>query len=124
MRYRFGVRWLVVLGLLLSGCGPIVYVNQVTNHAAGLVDQARRADAEHKSPYWFTRATQYLHLAHEDAARADFQGANHFGRLSAEAAQHALDEAKTTTAPAKDDKPEPAVAPAPPAPVAPAKETP
>jgi hypothetical protein len=116
MRYVCSVRWLLVF---VVGCGPIVYVNQVTNHAAGLVDQARHADAEHKSPYWFTRATQYLHLAHEDAARADFQGANHFGRLSAEAAQHALDDANTTAA----AKPEPAVAPAPPA-LSPAKDAP
>ena len=85
------MKWLVVL---LVGCGPVVYVNQVTNQASSLVERAHQADAEHKSPYWWTRATQYLRLAHEDVARSDFQGANHFGRLAAEAAQHALDEAK------------------------------
>ena len=90
MSYRVDVRWLILLAV---GCGPIVYVNQVTNHASTLVDQARHADAAHLAPYWYTRATQYLHLSHEDAARADFQGANHFGRLAAEAAQHAIDDA-------------------------------
>lgn len=52
MSYRSGMRWLVGLVVALAvGCGPIVYVNQVTNQAAGLVDEARRADAEHYSPY-------------------------------------------------------------------------
>ncbi len=63
LRPRSGrnMRWLVVLAV---GCGPIVYVSEVTNHAAGLVDQARRVDAEHYAPYWYTRATQYLHMSH------------------------------------------------------------
>nr|HEX4318847.1 hypothetical protein [Kofleriaceae bacterium] len=73
-----------------AGCGPIVYINAVTNHAQSSVDAATAAGAAKIAPYWYTRATLFLHLAREEAARADFQGANHFGRLADEAATVAL----------------------------------
>ena len=78
----------------LCGCGPIVYVDQVTNHAQSSVDAAAAADCARLSPYWYTRATMLLHLAREEAARADFQGANHFGHLADQAATEALREVK------------------------------
>lgn len=87
------MRALAITLLLATGCGPIVYVNEVTNHASVEVDAAKRAGAEDKAPYWYTRAVLYLHAAREEAARADFQGANHFGRLAAESARKAQDEA-------------------------------
>jgi predicted RNA polymerase sigma factor len=74
------------LAVVATACGPIAYLNQVTSHAQSAVDAATAAGAETASPYWYTRATLLLHLAREEAARADFQGANHFGRLSEEAA--------------------------------------
>ncbi len=106
------MRWVLVA--CLTACGPVAYVNQVTRTAAVSVDEARAAKAEKLSPYWWTRATLYLHMAREVAGHADFQGANHFGRLAEEAAQKAIAEAKaggaqpppadlnTTTAPAKE----------------------
>ena len=79
---------------VLAGCGPIVYVSEVTFHASDAVDAARAAHADKYAPYWWTRATQYLAKAREIAAYADFQGANRFGRLATEAANKATEEAQ------------------------------
>jgi hypothetical protein len=120
----------------LSGCGPIVYVSEVSRHASDSVDAARAAHADKYAPYWWTRATQYLEKAREVAAHSDFQGANRFGRLAAEAADKATEEAliaardpskrprdvRPDVAPAKD-APAPRAAPAKDAPV-PAKDAP
>jgi hypothetical protein len=109
--------------LLAAGaCGPIEYVNTVTRRADSAVEEARAANAAKWSPYWWTRAVVYLHMAREVAGHADYQGANHFGRLSSEAAEKAAEEAEVAgrdpskrpvnpmdMAPAKD---EPGVAPA------------
>jgi len=77
-----------------AGCGPIGYVGTVSHRAADAVDAARAAGADTLAPYWWTRATQYLAMAREVAAHADFQGANRFGRLAAEAAEQARAEAE------------------------------
>ena len=108
--------WVIALALL--GCGPIQYIRTVPYGAADKVDRARSLQAEKFSPYWWTRAVVYLHMAREVAAHADFQGANHFGRLSSEAADRAAEEAEVAArdpskrpvnptkelAPAKDSK--------------------
>lgn len=116
-------RWVIVA--LLSGCGPVGYISQVTFDADNAVAAARAANAEKYSPYYWTRATQYLHMAREVAAHADFQGANRFGRLATEAANNARAEAeagaKAGPVPAKPEGP---VAPAKSDEPAPAKETP
>ncbi|HEX7836102.1 MAG TPA: hypothetical protein VF469_01500, partial [Kofleriaceae bacterium] len=86
-----------VLVLLLAGalgCGPITYVGDVSHRASDAVDAARAAQAEKYAPYWWTRATEYLHKAREVAAHADFQGADRFGRLAAEAANQAAIDAR------------------------------
>ena len=128
--------WLVVFALAFAGCGPIVYVNEVTRNAATKVDEARAAEADKYAPYWWTRAKEYLRKAKELAAHADFQAANRYGRLSSEAAEHAIAEAETAKtdpkrrapagkdlAPAKDGATVAPVAPAKDgAPVAPAKD--
>jgi len=77
----------------LAACGPIAYVNEV-RRADDAVANARHAEADKYAPYWWTRATQYLHKAREVAAHADFQGANRFGRLATEAANKATEEAR------------------------------
>jgi sRNA-binding protein len=92
-----GPRLALVLAALATGlaaCGPVAYVGDVTLRADDAVAAARRAEAEKLAPYWWTRATQYLHKARERAAYADFQGANRFGRLAAEAAEQAIVDAK------------------------------
>lgn len=86
------MRWLFVLCV---ACGPVAYVNQVTRGAQSALDEAKAANADKYSPYWWTRATLYLHMAREVAGRADFQGANHFGRLAEDAAHEATQEAQT-----------------------------
>ena len=98
--------------IAVASCGPFAYVDQVTLHADDAVEEARTAGAAQYSPYYWTRATQYLVMAREVAAHADFQGANRFGRLAEEAAIKAKAEAL-----AKRSEPTPA---APIAPIAPA----
>lgn len=115
--------WLLALALV--GCGPIVYVNEVTRRASTAVAEARAAEADKYSPYYWTRATEYLRKARELAAHADMQEANRYGRLASEAAELALEEATTAKKdPARRTAPEPV--PASPAgrQPAPAKETP
>ena len=90
---------IVVLIAATTACGPIVYVNEVTRSASDAVETVRLAQADKYAPYWWTRAQQYLHQARVKAARADFQGANRFGRLANEAADRAVEEA---TAAARD----------------------
>jgi hypothetical protein len=113
--------------MLLASCGPVAYVGQVTLKADDAVDAARVSEAEKYSPYWWTRATQYLHMARDVAAHADYQGANHFGRLATEAAEKAKAEAEDPArraqinAAPKTDKTGPVVAPAKNEPIAPAK---
>ena len=123
-------RWVLIA--LLSACGPVAYVSQVTLDADSAIAMARAAHAEKYSPYWWTRAMQYQHMAKEVAAHADFQGANRFGRLATEAAKQAQAEAAVNekagvvpgapekAAPAKDDGPAPAKDEAP----VPAKDAP
>lgn len=74
---------------LLVACGPIEYVNQVTRKASSEVEAARAVSADKHAPYWYTLAVEYLHKAREEAAAADFQSANLFGRRSAKAARKA-----------------------------------
>lgn len=85
--------WVIALALW-AGCGPIAYINQVPRDAAPKVERARQLQADKYSPYWWTRAVVYLHMAREVAAHADYQGANRFGRLAAEAAEKAAAEAE------------------------------
>ena len=96
--------WVFVLGACLgsagvTACGPIEYVNQVTRRASSSVSAARAANAEKLSPYWWTRAVEYLHQARVLAAHSDFQAANRFGRLATESADKAREEALAGGAP-------------------------
>lgn len=79
----------MLLVLLACACGPIEYVNQVTRRASAQVEAARAAGADKNAPYYYTRAVEYLHKAREEAADADYQAANRFGRLSEQAARRA-----------------------------------
>lgn len=108
---------LAMLAAAPAACGPIAYVGEVTWRADSAVAEARHAEAEKHAPYWWTRATQYLKKAREVAARADFQGANRYGRLATEAARQAVieaqDPAKRPIDPQRAEPPQgPAAAPA------------
>lgn len=90
IRYvRMARACLVALVVLSAACGPIAYVNEVTRRAASSVEEARAAEAEKYAPYYWTRAIEYLVKARETAARADYQGANRYGRLATESAEKA-----------------------------------
>jgi hypothetical protein len=86
----------ICLGAALAiygACGPIEYVSHVTTGAGPAIEAARSADAAKWSPYWWTRANEYFHKAREEAAYSHFEAANHFGRLSEDAAAKAREEA-------------------------------
>lgn len=82
----------------LLGCGPVDYLNTVARKATRAVAEARAAGAEKLSPYEYWSAVEYLQMAREKAAYADYQVANGYGdkalkmatearRLAAEKAQ-------------------------------------
>jgi hypothetical protein len=97
----------------LAACGPIAYVNDVTRKASDAVDEARAAEADKYAPYYWTRAVEYLRQARTIAAYADYQAANRFGRLAAEAAELAVQEANEVKKdPSKRKGKEPDIAPA------------
>ena len=77
----------------LAGCGPVA----TSARSAARRPPSRRPARPRPSkyaPYWWTRATEYLHRAREVAAHADYQGASRFGRLAAEAATRAAADAR------------------------------
>lgn len=72
-----------------TGCGSVIYVNQVTRKASTSVEAAKAAEADVYAPYHYTLAVHYLRKSREEAAAADFQAANRFGRMSYKAAETA-----------------------------------
>ena len=72
--------------VLVSGCGPIEYINQVGVKAAGAVSAAKLAQADRYAPYEYTAAEEYLHKAREEAAYAEYEDAIEFGRKAEELA--------------------------------------
>jgi len=82
------------LVVAIAGCGPITYIGEV-RRASDAVEAARAARADKLAPYWWTRATEYLHKARELAGHADYQAANRFGKLAADAANLAAQAATT-----------------------------
>ncbi|MBA2539503.1 MAG: DUF4398 domain-containing protein [Deltaproteobacteria bacterium] len=122
------MRALLVIVSLLTACGPVAYVSEVTRKASDRVEKARLAEADKYAPYYWTRAKEYLYKARERAAHADYQGANRFGRLAAESAdlaeQAAVEAKKDPSKRPLDLKRGPDVAPAKDGPgVAPAKDS-
>ena len=85
-----GLVSIVIAGatLALAACGPIGYVTNVRS-ASTAVEEARAVNAAKYAPYEWTRAVEYLHAARAEAAMADFEAANRFGRLASEAATKA-----------------------------------
>jgi len=75
---------------LVVGCGPIEYLNQVTNKASSAVAAAKAAHGDKYAPYEMTAAQEYLHKAREEAGYAEYQDAIEYGRKSEELANRAL----------------------------------
>lgn len=72
-------------GLLLGalpGCGPVGYLQTVTVDARELVQAAEEAGARERAPYEYHAAWEYLRMARELGARADFELAIDYGKRS------------------------------------------
>jgi hypothetical protein len=95
-----------------TGCGSVIYVNQVTRKASTSVEAAKAAEADVYAPYHYTLAVHYLRKSREEAAAADFQAANRFGRMSYKAAEIARELAVERAANPRDTswKPPPGTA--------------
>ena len=85
----------VVVLLLLAGCGPAGYVRGVTLQASRDVEAARRAQADRYAPYWYALAVAYLAKAREEGSQAAFAAASRLGKKASAAAGRALGELTT-----------------------------
>jgi hypothetical protein len=74
---------------LVTGCGPVEYINQVGNRAASAVSAAKLASAERYAPYEYTAAEAYLHKAREEAGYAEYHDAIEYGQKAEELANRA-----------------------------------
>lgn len=81
-----GLLCALLLAVPSVGCGALGYVKNVTFDASSSVAAAKTANADKWAPYEYTRAKEYLHKSREEAAAADFQAANRFGKLAHKAA--------------------------------------
>jgi hypothetical protein len=96
----------------LLACGPIDYLNTVTRKATRAVAEAKTADAEKLAPYEYWSAIEYLHMAREKAAYADYQIAIDYGERSEKMGKEARRIASekhqagpTVTTPSGDESP-------------------
>jgi len=81
---------LALLGsVLLAACGPVDYLSTVTLKATRAVAEARTANAERLAPYEYWSAVEYLRMAKEMAAYADYLVANRYGEAAAKMATEA-----------------------------------
>jgi hypothetical protein len=98
----------LALGFLLPlGCGPIVYVKDVSPRAAAALDQARVDQAERSAPYEYTKATLYYDKAREEAGHAYYQNAVDWGRRSQDCSRRASALARSAHAKPTEDAPRP-----------------
>jgi hypothetical protein len=100
--------WALALGFLLfSGCGPVVYLREVSTRTAAALNQAKAYGAEKHAPYEFTKADLYYEKARQDAGRAHFQDAIEWGRRSQDCSRRASALAKSAQAKHAEDAPRP-----------------
>jgi hypothetical protein len=98
-------RALALVFVLMSGCGPVMYLREVSTRAAASLEQARADGADKDSPYEYTKASLYYEKAREDAGHADYQNAVEWGRRSQDCSMRGSALAKA--AQAKHDAPRP-----------------
>jgi len=70
------------VALLVAGCGPVEYINQVTRRASSAVAAAKAAGADKTALYEYTLAVLYLRQARVEAGHAHYQVAVNYGRLA------------------------------------------
>lgn len=89
--------------MMMIGCGPVEYLNQVSGKASGAVAAAKRENAERFAPYEYTTAVEYLHKAREEGGYAEYQNAIAYGRHAEEMAirARALAREKSAARPAE-----------------------
>jgi hypothetical protein len=98
----------LALGLLfLLGCGPILYVKDVSPRAAAALNQARADQAEQYAPYEYTKASLYYDKAREEAGHAYFQNAVDWGRRSQDCSRRASALARSAQAKHADESQRP-----------------
>jgi hypothetical protein len=82
--------WALALGIpLLLGCGPILYLKEVSPRTAAALNQAKADQAERYAPYEYTKASLYYDQAREDAGHAYYQNAVDWGRRSQDCSRRA-----------------------------------
>jgi hypothetical protein len=100
--------WALALGFLLfSGCGPVVYLKDVSSRTAAALNQAKDDGAERYAPYEYKKADLYYEKAREDAGRAHFQDAIDWGRRSQDCSGRASALARFGQAKHTEDTPRP-----------------
>lgn len=80
---------LIAAGLALTGCGGLYYAVEA-GAASSKLEQARQQDAEHKAPYNYFLAQEYLKKASEEAASADYSDAIDLAEAAADEAEKAI----------------------------------
>lgn len=80
---------IVLLAVVVCGCGPIEYMNQVTRRATTAVEAAKAVSADKWAPYEYTCAVEYLHKAREEEAQAQHEAAIAFGHKAEDNAEKA-----------------------------------
>ena len=100
--------WALALGFLFSsGCGPVVYLKEVSTRTAAALNQAKADGADKQSPYEYTKANLYYEKAREDAGRAYFQDAIDWGRRSQDCSTRASALARSVQAKHTEAAPRP-----------------
>ena len=100
--------WTLALGfIILSGCGPVVYLKEVSSRTAAALSQSKADGAESLAPYEYTKADVYYEKAREDAGRAHFQDAIDWGRRSQDCSSRASGLAKSAQVKRTSDAPRP-----------------
>jgi hypothetical protein len=74
---------------LAAACGPIEYLHRVSFSATRALAEAKTAGAEKLAPYEYWSAVEYLQMAKEMAAYADYQVAHRYGELAEKTATDA-----------------------------------
>jgi hypothetical protein len=98
----------LALGLLLSlGCGPIVYIKDVSPRTAAALNQAKADQADVYAPYEYTKASLYYDKAREAAGHAYYQNAVDWGRRSQDCSTRASALARSARTKRSEEAPRP-----------------
>lgn len=98
----------LALGFLLPlGCGPFVYVKDISPRAAAALKQAEADRAPQLAPYEYTKASLYYDKAREEAGHAYHQNAVDWGRRSLDCSTRASALARAAQAKHAEEVPRP-----------------